>query len=490
MRPYQSLLFLVFVGVAVLALGALFPENLKLGDLEIRLFRWQDLVPEKVVPSARASQSRLQQLDQNTQSLVEADSLDFGNADSTQADTSLAPGEVPAFALDSNSHIQYPGGDSTVLYSFFDRLDSARNSGQGPLRILHIGDSQIEGDRITGYLRQRLQQQFGGCGPGMVPLSEELASRQNLSISSQPMPEKYVLYGKPRLAAHGRYSVLHSLFQLPADSGESYRTGRFTYQLNRLGYSRNRFFNRAGFLFRNARSNVLVQMGASETDKIKSEFAAADSFRMAIFESDQFQKRLNLKVGTSGNPDLYGICLDCHNGVAVDNIPLRGSSGLEFVKINARYLQEQVRKLNVGMVILQFGVNVVPYESPSYGWYENALVRTIQTLKAARPGLQVLVIGVSDMAHKKDGQWQSWETIPMVLQAQKNACRRTQSAFWNLYEVMGGQNSILAWAQTEPPLVGKDYIHLTPRGAQVIGEYFFQALNKEIIQRKKSQAPL
>ena len=30
------------------------------------------------------------------------------------------------------------------------------------VRIMHYGDSQIEGDRISGRLRERLQKEFGG----------------------------------------------------------------------------------------------------------------------------------------------------------------------------------------------------------------------------------------------------------------------------------------------------------------------------------------
>jgi lysophospholipase L1-like esterase len=106
------------------------------------------------------------------------------------------------------------------------------------------------------------------------------------------------------------------------------------------------------------------------------------------------------------------------------------------------------------------------------------MVRVIQTLKKADPDLQVLVIGVSDMAKKTGGQWQSYPNIDAIRKAQKNAAFRTKSGFWDLYEVMGGKNSIVAWAGTSPALAGKDYIHLTPRGAQVVGEFLFQALEK------------
>ena len=46
-------------------------------------------------------------------------------------------------------------------------LDSLRNS-KGQVRVMYYGDSQIEGDRITSYLRRTLRKGCGGTGPGLL----------------------------------------------------------------------------------------------------------------------------------------------------------------------------------------------------------------------------------------------------------------------------------------------------------------------------------
>jgi lysophospholipase L1-like esterase len=106
------------------------------------------------------------------------------------------------------------------------------------------------------------------------------------------------------------------------------------------------------------------------------------------------------------------------------------------------------------------------------------LVKVIRTIKKAKPGIQVLVVGVSDMAKKSEGKWVTYPSINLIRFAQKNAAAQTNSAYWDLYQVMGGENSIQAWATISPPLAGKDYIHFTQRGAQVVVEFLFQALIK------------
>src|SRR5665811_1932165 len=56
-------------------------------------------------------------------------------------------------------------------------LDSLRLS-RGQVRIIYYGDSQIEGDRITSFLRQTLRKGRSGTGPGLfLPLMPVMYTR-------------------------------------------------------------------------------------------------------------------------------------------------------------------------------------------------------------------------------------------------------------------------------------------------------------------------
>jgi lysophospholipase L1-like esterase len=487
MRPVYLFIFLLSLCLGLMIVFNLIPEDQKILGYSPRTFR---IVPWINGPASKPTEpvnaKKLLFLQAETDQLAGMDSVNSDQTDAKKDSLAMTGSSLPGFYPDSVRGIQFPGGDTTLFQSFFRRLDSADNGGR-VVRILHFGDSQIEGDRITGYLRQRFQQLYGGCGPGLLPFYEESPSRMSVEIKSGEKANRYFLYGKSVPARHNKYSVLHSVYHLHKDTGNADGSGRqsFSYSVKNQGFSRAAWFEKATIMFRNPVSKLKFTCPAFSKEKIERVAYANDSLKMLVLNAGE--KKKSISIAVEGNPenDFYGVCLDGVNGVAVDNIPLRGSSGLELLKINPRFLQEQIRRLNVKMVILQFGVNVVPYDSPSFSWYENSLVRIIQTLKQADPELQVLVIGVSDMAKKTEGQWQSYSNIDAIRRAQKNAAFRTKSAFWDLYEVMGGRNSIVAWAGTNPPLAGKDYIHLTPRGAQVIGEFLFQALEKV----KKQSAP-
>ena len=61
-----------------------------------------------------------------------------------------------------------------------------------------------------------------------------------------------------------------------------------------------------------------------------------------------------------GKAELYGISLEGSKGVAVDNVPLRGSAGTFFTEISSSLLKSSMHALNVPMIILEYGGNGVP----------------------------------------------------------------------------------------------------------------------------------
>ena len=62
--------------------------------------------------------------------------------------------------------------DSTMrgMKHFYEALSKVKTM-KRPVRIAYFGDSFIEADIFTADLREMLQQEFGGCGVGYVPVT-------------------------------------------------------------------------------------------------------------------------------------------------------------------------------------------------------------------------------------------------------------------------------------------------------------------------------
>ncbi|MEG2071244.1 MAG: hypothetical protein RR034_07715, partial [Bacteroidales bacterium] len=82
---------------------------------------------------------------------------------------------------------------------------------------------------------------------------------------------------------------------------------------------------------------------------------------------------------------------------------------------------------------------------------------------------------------------QTYPYLPAVVKALKEAALENGAAYWDIFEVMGGKSSMIAWVQNG--LAGSDYIHFTPSGANKVGKnlsnsfatlYDFYIMRKDI----------
>ena len=80
------------------------------------------------------------------------------------------------------------------------------------------------------------------------------------------------------------------------------------------------------------------------------------------------------------------------------------------------------------------------------------------------------------MSTNINGKMQTYPNLPDVRDALKNAVFEMGGAYFDMYEVMGGKNSMPSWVDANPPLAAKDYIHFSPRGAEKIAELFYESL--------------
>ena len=56
----------------------------------------------------------------------------------------------------------------------------------------------------------------------------------------------------------------------------------------------------------------------------------------------------------------------------------------------------------------------------------------------------------------------------------KRQSLKVGASYWDLYNAMGGANSMFAWVENK--LAGKDYVHFTTKGASTASQLFYDAL--------------
>lgn len=391
----------------------------------------------------------------------------FENADSLACIDTLHFYE--AFDTTSVARIYFPDNNPRVMDGLFATLEE-RTKKKGMLHILHYGDSQIELDRISGYVRQALQDTFGGNGVGLLPIVPLIQTTAVGQTVSDSLP-RYVASGTMRQkVAHNRYGVMAQMAELNGSVTLSYSTRDW-----KQVYEGTKKFNRVRLFLGNNKENFKATLSANGIDS--TQVIEEEKFGMTELSWSLRSYVSNCSLQLKGNAELYCVSLESTSGVVVDNIPLRGSAGTFFTGISSSLLRETMTALNVPLIILEYGGNAVPAitSQEAVQNYKKDFGRQIKYLKNLYPKAFILVIGPADMSTKIDGELQTWPYVEEVIQSMKEIALENGAAFWNMFDVMGGRNSMIQWVSHKPAWAAPDYIHFSPQGAKRIAEVFTQS---------------
>lgn len=392
--------------------------------------------------------------------------------------------------LEFKYKIEYPEKQDNLLTPFFASLDSLPKT-KKLIRVFHYGDSQIEADRITNTLRRKFEQIFSGSGSGILPVMEVVDVRTSWKIKQSDNWVKFAIYGGLYKNYDCKeYGPAVSTFRFTKDSvhAEKKITNAWV-SYSRVGKSlqKTNNFQAINFYYGNVKTLTHVKVYFDNTLKFTDTLGITNEFRIKTWPVSDIPMEVKIEFSAEKSPDIYGVSFDSQAGVTFDNIPMRGSSGTDFNKMNTSYLCGELKKMNTGMIIFQFGVNVVPNVVESYDFYENWYYKTLKNFRVQYPQASVLVIGVSDMSTNEDGNYTSYPNIEKIREAQRKAAFRAGCAFWDLYTAMGGHNSMPSWVNSDPPLASPDYTHFNPRGAEIIGNLVYNALMSDYYTYEKSK---
>jgi len=473
-KAYKILLFLVALFLVLGAACVVWPEDdVHLGSLTLRFPSLQralnDTTSEQIAPFEL--DSLLKKLSEDPFDGFDEGDYDFvdGFNPRTRRDTMM--GRYGIYSTTDPYRIFLPGDDYTYFDNLFARMEQAEKT-DTLVRVMHYGDSQIELDRISSVLRQRLQERFGGSGPGMVPVVQPVATT-SVSQSFDGDWTRYTMYGDSTTmrAPHNRYGVMAQMSEVHGRGYFSFRTA--------VKNSRN--------VRRITKVSALVgNTSAGFSAALRIDTSLVESFTLDSAKSgvSLLSWSLNRAVqrGTiafTGDGDVYGILLDGDNGVTVDNDALRGCSGTIFGRITSSVLKESFELLNTGMIILQFGGNAMPviHNQEDIDEFAEGLRKQIAYFKRVAPEATILFIGPSDMGKSVNGRMQSWPLLKETNDALRNMALSNGVAYWDLYSTMGGAGSMISWVDHDPALASPDYIHFTSKGAERVGD----ALSKSLL---------
>ncbi len=448
MRPFRSFILMLILLVCLTGLAYFVPEFIRYPLL-------YEFFPSLLTEGVSAAET-------DTEAAAE---YGIAPVEPVSADTAVVAADSTDIPAEAKA--------ADPLGELFDKLASRGSR----VRIMYYGDSQIEGDRVTSWLRHLLRQDYGGTGPGMfLPLMPVMYTKSvALRASSNWRRYTYLSYREGEIS-HRNLGPFMTICRYLPDGVVSPGPVRASVRIvpSTFADSAASSFENLRIFYGNVTGDVKVTVRADNFPVISDTLRRSrglNEFTCSLYNSRvvviEFEGRVS--------PDIYGISIESRAGVIIDNIPQRGSAGLEFTMVEASGLREFYSLLKPDLFILHYGLNIVKNVREEYSYYQRGLHRQLMLLKEVAPGTPIIVIGLTDMAYMEGSRIVSYPNIPAIIEAQRNAALEADALFWNSWEAMGGRSSIVEWMGKKVPLAQKDYIHFTNPGADTLGTMIYTA---------------
>lgn len=328
-----------------------------------------------------------------------------------------------------------------------------------PVRIAVTGDSYIEGDIFTKDLREGLQALYGGRGVGYVTphslvsgfrstVRQSDSGWEDFDLRADNSPDCRWLSGQRFTGKPGATATWRA-----ADSPEHVKG-----------------WNTATILFKSTGSGVIV----TDTGSGPQEHRVSPSKGVQCISLSGEMSRLTLTNRSVSGLTVSGIWLNDRTGVTVDNMSLRGNSGITHRSLDRAFARDMARFVDYDLIIVEYGLNALTAKQKDYSYYGTMMAGVLARLKECYPNADIIVMGAGDRGRKSGAEVHSIPTLPFMVDVQRETARRAGVLFWDTREAMGGTDAIVRWRNDR--LVNADYIHLNFRGGEKLAGLFAAAL--------------
>ncbi len=470
LKPPKIFLYYLILLVLFGALSYLIPKGgIRLGASGYKL-RWLSI--DNILPGEETRVVLKSEIVDSV-SLSETPEVKIPTFDSISNKSEIKIDSVLKDSVILNLKLQYPSSFKQMLRAFYQKIETADQL-KKVIRILHMGDSQIEGDRISKYLRESFQSHFKGSGPGLVPLYDPQKQFSSVWITNKGAWSEHLVYKYPREIKGWQYGIMGKVAKIDSIGESSVRITQSS-----MAQPRASKFYKSRLFLKNIAKPLIIH-AFWDDDLISSDSLEVDENITEInWTFKSAPKKFSLTFESDQSPLFLGMSLDSLSGVTLDNIAMRGQSSPRLDKTDTLLYKSMAKYMNIGLVILQYGTNMVPTITDNYQFYSLTFYRQLEILKRTMPGVPVVVVGVGDVGKLHNGKAESYTHIFKIKEAQKDAAFKAGFAFFDLFEAMGGAGSMLKWVNGDPKLAMSDYTHFNKPGGKKVAEWLYKAIMSE-----------
>lgn len=355
--------------------------------------------------------------------------------------------------------------NKTALDSFYQNL---ANTPKRKLKILHIGDSHIQADIFTGFIREKMQEFFGYGGRGFVfPYK---AAKTHSAYDYKTSASGVWDYTRNNLReAKFDMGIVGATIHT-SDSAAGFKI------IFREGFIKENFSTLKLYCKQDSQSFDIKLKYSSENNPIYIDCGnnnskkpyiqinlskATDTLEFFINKTDTNQKFF----------ECYGIMVENKddNGLLYNSVGINGAGYKSILK--QTQFGSQLNELDPDLVIIDLGANDFYGGTFRADELENNLQQIVKLIKTNAPNTNIIISNSQDIYYRRKRDIIQCKDFMDIT---KKVAFENNCGFYAYFNITGGRNSMNYWYKKG--LAKRDKVHLTTMGYYVRGELFLNAL--------------
>lgn len=360
-------------------------------------------------------------------------------------------------------------GDSDAFMAFYQKLDTLIFKGKGQINIVHMGGSHVQAGTLSGQMRKNwlhlspgLQQDRGFFFP------YELAKTNNPSDYAVTF-DGFWEGCRCALPSADCYWGVSGINASTVDTNASLTVTANDENSAPYSFTRVRIF----YVFSDT---SFIPLPTIPDNRFRAFADSSGQYLEFVFEKPATTLSLRFRPTDSIQKGftLQGIqYVSDQPGLTYHAIGVNGAATYSYLRcVN---FANQMVSLHPDLVIFGIGINDAhrPENEFSQSTYERNYDSLVALIRGVNPRAVFIFMTNNDSFYK--GRYSN-PNITKVQAAMKNLAAKYESAYWDLFEIMGGFNSIRAWERYG--LAKKDKIHFTPEGYILNANLLFEAIKQ------------
>jgi LysM repeat protein/lysophospholipase L1-like esterase len=353
----------------------------------------------------------------------------------------------------------------SAVDSFFIKLSQTPRR---KLKILHIGDSHLQADFPSGYVRERMQQMFGYGGRGLIFPYKSAGTHAAYDYRTYSSGKwdytrntlKEAVYDMGLIGATIHTTDSNAGFKIVFHDG--FIRDNFTVIKLYCKQDSNSF----DVKLRTSSTSIPLYVNCHENTSGKPYIlinlpTPSDTIEVTINKTD---KRQNFF-------ECYGLMIEGKddNGVLYCSTGINGAGYHSLLK--QRLFENQLSEFKPDLIILDLGANDFYGGAFNATEMESNLVKIIDMIQRSSPNTSIIISNSQDIYYRHR---RSIVQCKDFMELTKRVAAYRKCAFYNYYDVAGNCGSMGQWYKRG--LAKPDRIHLTTQGYYAKGELYLNAI--------------